>query len=156
MRLALFASIVSLTVAASACVAAPAAPIREAASGLALHFVPVEGTTRTAADREAFMDVGPMSAERGTQGGRSIVVRQRVGLRLEGPYARARVSISLPTQAPGTTVRVNGRVISAIPQVIDSAHRVGVTVVHEVELTVPAHVPAGPFLSNLLWQADSD
>lgn len=147
---------VTLALAASPCTAGPAAALREGAGGIALHFVPVDSATRTTASHEASIDMGRVSALSGAHPACCVVIRQRVGLRLEGPYARARVSVSLATEAPGATVRVNGRTVSAVPQVIDPAHRLNVTVVHEIEMTIPAHVPPGPFLSNLVWQADSD
>jgi hypothetical protein len=112
---------------------------------------------RSDAAGDALVHIGSVSARPGA-GHRSgaIVVRQRVGLRLDGQYASARVSVALAAETPGCTVRVDGIVLSTIPRVINPVHRVGATVVHEIEMTIPASVPAGPFLSNLQWFAETD
>ena len=84
------------------------------------------------------------------------MVRQSVGLRLDGQYASARVSVALAVETPGCIVRVDGVTLSTVPRMINPVHRVGATVVHEIEMTIPASVPAGAFLSNLQWFAESD
>jgi hypothetical protein len=131
-------------------IAAPAAPPRPAGA-LTLEFVAVDGAARTLPDGRAWLDVGRLHASRHA----SAFVRQRVGLRLEGPYATARVSVSLAGDMPGGSVRVNGRAVSSLPHLIDPAHRLGTTVVHEIELAIPSDVPPGAFLNNLQWMAET-
>lgn len=122
------------------------------ARALTLSFVAIDGGTRTLADGQAWVDAGHVRAA-GRQA--RVVVRQRVGLRLEGPQGFARVSVSLASEVPGATMRVNGRPVSAFALVIDPAHRVGATVVHDIELVIPADAPAGGFLGNLQWLAET-
>jgi hypothetical protein len=132
--------------------AASAGPTLPKTPALALSFVALDGGTRTMADGRAWMDAGHLRAT-----GRQprVVVRERVGLRLEGQQGFARVSVSLASEVPGGTVRVNGRPVSAFAQVIDPAQRVGTTVVHDIELVIPADAPAGGFLGNLQWLAET-
>lgn len=133
---------------AGARAAAPPAP-------LTLQFVPLEPGQGSSRNSDAFVDVGAVSAAPGRRPA-PIKVQQRVGLRLEGPAASARVSVALEAEIAGVAVRVDGLPVTTIPRLIDPAHRIGATVVHRIEITIPAHVPPGNFLSNLQWLAESD
>lgn len=133
---------------------ASAQAIPSPAGRLQLRFVPLEATTRTIGNDKGVLDIGTVSA-RPRRIANAIVVRQRIGVRLEGTQPSARLSVMLAE--PGTgTLRVNGMPVSTIPRVIDPAHRVGTTVTHEIELTIPPEAPAGPFLGNLQWLAEAD
>jgi hypothetical protein len=106
----------------------------------------------------AVVDVGALSARPGGRG-RDGVVRQRVAVRLESPSGRvahARLSAQLDAETAGCTVRVDGVVLGVLPRLLDPVHRVGASVVHVVEVTVPAEVAPGPFLSAIRWIAESD
>lgn len=127
------------------------------ATALTLRLLPLDGAARSDAAGDAFVHIGSVSAHPGP--GRKnapIVVRQRVGLRLDGQYASARVSVALAVETPGCIVRVDGVTLSTVPRMINPVHRVGATVAHVIEMTIPASVPAGAFLSNLQWFAESD
>ena len=120
--------------------------------------VPLDAATRGVAAGEAFVDLGTVSARSGDGRG-GIVVRRRVAVRLDagaGGPASARLSVALATETPGCTVRVDGVTLSTLPRVVDPVHRVGTAVVHEIEVTIPASVPAGSFVSDLQWLAESD
>jgi hypothetical protein len=132
-----------------------AAPIPGAANTLTLRLIDLDGGGGAGAP-EAITHVGTVSARTGRSGRNGIQVRKRIALRLDGPQPSARVSVALGSEMPGSTVRVDGRVITAIPRLIDPVHRVGTSVVHEIELTIPPSVPAGPFLGNLQWFAETD
>jgi hypothetical protein len=127
------------------------------ASALTLRLLPLDGAVHTDAGGDAFVHVGSVSAHP-APGRKSapILVRQSVGLRLDGQYASARVSVALAVETPGCVVRVDGLSLSTVPRMINPVHRVGATVVHEIEMTIPASVPAGAFLSNLQWFAETD
>jgi hypothetical protein len=137
--------------------AAPAAPVGGAPPELTLTFVPVDPQVASRAEGEAHLDLGSLVAARpGARGGAA--VRQRVGVRLDSPagtVAVARLQAFLAIETPGCTVRVDGMTLTAIPRTLDPVHRVGTTVVHEVEIIVPPHVPAGPFASAITWLAES-
>ncbi len=128
--------------------AAPAAP-------LVLQIVALESRQTSLPRGDVFVDVGAVSAAYGRKSA-PIKLAQRVGLRLEGSAATARVSVALDSETPGVSVLVDGMPITTIARMIDPAHRMGATVVHRIEITIPAHVSAGNFLSNLQWLAETD
>jgi hypothetical protein len=84
------------------------------------------------------------------------VVRERIAVRLEGPGSTARVSVALAAIRPGTSVRIDGQLLSATPRVIDPVHRIGATVLHQLEVNIGPDAPPGAFIDQLLWTADSD
>ena len=133
--------------------AAWAAPSVPRVSPLAVHFIAIDGPARPTSPGDSRLDLGELSA-RGS--GSGITVRKRVGVRLEGVKPTARVSVRLTSELLEGTVRVDGRLLGTFPQLIDGAHRVGVTVAHDIEITVPAHVPAGPLLGNIVWIAEQE
>ncbi|MES2936367.1 MAG: hypothetical protein V4864_01715 [Pseudomonadota bacterium] len=134
-----------------------AAPVASApAGGLSLRFVSVGDAVRADGGGNAFVDIGAVAAHPAPGRGGPIVVRRRVALRLDGPYASARLSVALAADIPGCTVRVDGLAVSSIPRIVNPVHQVGSPVVHDIEMSIPASVAAGPFLSNLQWFAESD
>ena len=136
------------------------------ARGLALAFVLFAGTAGAADGTLVFvfepmtvLDLGAISAQHGARGMREAMVRERIAVRLQGgpaAPATARVSVALGQELPGVVVRVDGVVLSTLPRVIDPAHRVGATVAHDIEVTVPASVKPGPFLNDLQWFAETE
>jgi hypothetical protein len=105
---------------------------------------------------DAFMDIGRVSAVASQARSKAIVVTRRIAVRLEGLAPAARVSVALLAEMPGCTVRLDGVTLSPTPRVVDSAQRIGSTVVHRLEISIPASVPAGPLLSSLQWLAETD
>jgi hypothetical protein len=106
------------------------------------------------AGAHALLPLGSLSASGVHQA--AIVRRERVAVRLDGAASHARLSVALAAETPGTVVRVNGQRVTTIPRLIAPVHRVGVTVVHVVEIAIDPAVPAGAFLSNLQWTAETD
>jgi hypothetical protein len=152
---AVLALSVSLLPARAAAGSAPA--VGDARPELTVTFVPVEAQVASPTQGESFLDLGALAASRPGAHGRASV-RQRVGVRVESPthtVAVARLQVYLATETPGCTVRVDGVTLTAIPRTLDRIHRVGTTVVHEVEVIVPPNVPAGPFASAITWVAES-
>jgi len=156
--LALSICVLALLAGTSALAAsAGAAAVPGSASALTLRLLPLDGAARSDAAGDVFVHIGSVSAHPGPgKKGAPILVRQSVGLRLDGQYASARVSVALAVETPGCIVRVDGFTLSTVPRMINPVHRVGATVVHQIEMTIPASVPAGAFLSNLQWFAESD
>jgi hypothetical protein len=101
------------------------------------------------------LQVGTLSAA-GAGRRAGIVVRERIAVRLEGPGSTARVSVALAEPRPGRSVRIDGQLLSTSPRVIDPMHRIGATVVHQLEVTIGPEAPAGVFMDQILWTADSD
>lgn len=141
--------------AATATAAAAATAVPAMGREFTFRFEWIEGGG-SAAGRDAFVDVGHVAARFARGRGDSIVIRRRVALRLDGPGVAARVSVALAAETPGCTVRVDGLAVSSVPRVIQPLHRLGVAVVHDIEMSIPAGVPAGAFLTNMQWIAESD
>jgi hypothetical protein len=135
--------------ASAATALADAAPLR-------MRIAVLEGGAAPALDNQAFLPLGALSATPGGNRLAAIVRRERVSVRIDGSAPHVRLSVALAADMPGCEVRVDGRTISSIPRIVDPVHRVGATVVHEIEITFDAGVPAGSFLSNLQWTAESD
>jgi hypothetical protein len=135
-----------LAVLAPACLAAPP-------RDLSLEFVAVDSVTHTLPEGRAWVDIGRVASKHAAA---RLVVRQRVGVRVTGPYTTARISIALAADMPGVAVRVDGRPVSTVPQTVDPTHRLGTTVLHDVEFLIPADTPAGAFTGNLQWLAETN
>jgi hypothetical protein len=126
---------------------------------LTLRFLPVDAATRTPRDGEAVLDLGSLSAAGAGLRGHALVVRQTIAVRLDSPSGRivsARLEVFLTSEAPGCTVRVDGVVLSTAPRLLDPVHRVGATVLHTIEISVPPSAPEGVLLSDIEWLAESD
>lgn len=126
-------------------------------SAVAIRFIPLADALQGATENTAQVDVGAVSAQ--TFGGiRTIVIRRRVAIQLgdRPTLSTARLSVAMNAEAAGGVVRVDGIPLSVTPRLIAPAHRIGTPVVHDIEVTIPAHVPAGPFLSSLQWTAESN
>lgn len=126
------------------------------APSLKLQLSAVDGGALGPAGAQAFVQIGTLAAEPGRGVAAGIVRRQRVAVRIDGAGAHARLSVALATEIPGCVVRVDGQRLSTIPRVIDPVHRMGAAVIHEIEIQIDRGVPAGPFLSDLQWVAETD
>jgi len=124
------------------------------AAPYAFRFEWLEGGSRSLGS-DAHVDLGALAANRASLRQRAIVTKRRVAVRIDGPGPSVRLSVALGAETPGCSVRVNGIALSTIPRMLDGAHRVGTAVVHQIEVSIPADVPAGPFLSNIQWLAES-
>jgi hypothetical protein len=139
--------------------ATPARVAAGPASALTVSFVPLDSATRSVGGGDAVADFGAVSANHGAGRTRGIVVRRRVAVRIDSRLATtssARLSVALIAEMPGSTVRVDGVTVSTVPRMIQPVHRIGTAVVHEIEMTIPASVPAGSFHNDLQWIAESD
>jgi hypothetical protein len=139
--------------AAGAAAAATASP-GAATSPLTMTFLSAGNPMRSTSAAAAQLDIGRVSAASIRKG--PLIVRQRIALLLEGTGAAARVYVALDADMPGSTVRVDGQPISAIPRLIAPVHRVNAPVTHDIEIQIPPNAPAGPFLTNLQWSAQTD
>ncbi|MES3000277.1 MAG: hypothetical protein V4787_06255 [Pseudomonadota bacterium] len=147
-----------LPLALSVCttVANAAVPSILAPEPIRFSFQVMEGGGAGGSNGDAFMDIGSVSAVGGRAKNRGIVVTRRIAVKLEGVASTAKVSVALLAEMPGCVIRLDGVQLTSIPRLIDPAHRVGSTVMHQLEMSIPAGVPAGPFLGNLQWLADTD
>ena len=130
--------------------------LQAAPAALAFAFQVLDGEGSRGVGSVPLVDIGAVSAKSVSGRSNPILVKRRVAVRLDGAAAMARVSVSLVSETPGCTIRIDGQPIGSIPRVVDPLHRVGSTVVHQLELSIPAGVPAGAFLSNLQWLAETN
>ncbi|HEV8241836.1 MAG TPA: hypothetical protein VGS57_20905 [Thermoanaerobaculia bacterium] len=140
--------------------AAPAAPPPARApelEDLTLSLAAVDAAVPGGPRGEAVLDVGTLSAGSAAHG--RTPVHRRVVVRLDSPSGRvavARLEAFLGSEPAGCTIRVDGVVLSTMPRLIDAVHRVGIAVVHEIEISIPASAPEGTFLNGIEWVAESD
>jgi hypothetical protein len=132
------------------------APSALAPEPIRFSFRVMEGGGAGGALGDAFLDIGRVSAAESRARSRAIVVTRRIAVKLEGVASTAKVSVALLAETPGCIIRLDGIQLTSMPRLIDPVHRVGSTVMHQLEMSIPAGVPAGPFLSNLQWLADTD
>jgi hypothetical protein len=117
----------------------------------------------------AVLEVGQLSAARGaarTRAARdghghaqSIVDRRQIAVRLRSASGRARfarLQASLKVEDPRCRVRIDGIVLTQVPQLIDAAAPVGAAVAHTLEIEVPVSEPPGVLATEITWLADTD
>jgi hypothetical protein len=87
----------------------------------------------------------------------STVVRRRFRVRVDGRSTTARfvrMHAFVQNEMPGHRVRINGRLLTSVPLLIDAAAPLGVPVAHTIEIEVPTSEPAGLLAQNIVWLAE--
>lgn len=56
---------------------------------------------------------------------------------------------------PGQRVRIDGRLLTSVPQLIDASVPVGIAVAHTLEIEVPVSEPAGLLAQNIVWLVEA-
>jgi hypothetical protein len=99
------------------------------------------------------LDAGTLTAK----GARKAVWRSSIRVRLYGTTGArfARLSASLTNYDARCRVRLDGVLLSAVPQVVDALAPLGRRVTHTLEIEVPASEPAGPVASSIEWFAET-
>jgi hypothetical protein len=111
-----------------------------------------------AAGCDAAVDLGVMRAAAGRGRTPSPVRRERVLVRLQrasGTGGFARLRAYLATAPGGLRVRVDGVLLSAVPQLVDANAPIGPAVAHLIEIEVPASEPPGAIFVPITWLADA-
>jgi hypothetical protein len=115
---------------------------------------------RQGADDDATIDVGRVVAARcPSRGCLRTVVRRQFRLRVDARATAARFARTqafLQNDVPGHRVRIDGRLLSSTPQLIDTAVPLGVAVAHTLEIEVPVTEPEGMLADHIVWLADGD
>ena len=146
----------------SAATAAAASPARPAAPADAFRLVFLDGDARAPVRRgsadDATIDVGTVVAARcPSRGCLRTVVRRQFRLRIDGVATTARfvrTRAYLQSDAPGHRVRLDGRLLTGGPQLIDAMIPLGVPVAHTLEIEIPTSEPAGMLAENIIWVAE--
>jgi hypothetical protein len=153
--------LVTLLALGSAAASAAAAPARPAAPADAFRLVFLEGDARApvrGGGGDATLDVGRVVAASGApRGGLRTVVRRQFRLRVDRVATTARfvrTRAYLQSDAPGHRVRLDGRLLTAGPQLIDAMIPIGIPVAHTLEIEVPISEPAGMLAETIVWLAE--
>lgn len=154
--------LIAVLVLVSATASAAASPARSAAPADAFRLVFLEGDAQAPVRRggadDATIDVGRVVAARcPSRGCLRTVVRRQFRLRIDGAATTARfvrTRAYLQSDASGHRVRIDGRLLTAGPQLIDAMIPLGVPVVHTLEIEVPTTEPAGMLAESILWLAE--
>jgi hypothetical protein len=132
------------------------------ASDLRVIFLDGDGDSpvRRGALDDATMDVGRVVAGRcGSRLCGRTVVRRRIRLRVDGRRGArrfVRVRAFVQNEMPGHRVRVDGRILTSAPQLIDAVAPLGVPVAHTLEIEVHASEPPGMLSQTIVWVAEDD
>jgi hypothetical protein len=107
---------------------------------------------------EATIDVGRLSAAGCPARGcvRTAVTRS-FRMRVDGIATAARAARTyafVEDGVPGHRVRIDGRLLTAGPQLIDAAIPLGMAMTHTLEIEVPVSEPEGPLRETIGWRAE--
>jgi hypothetical protein len=115
---------------------------------------------------EGFLDVGRISADgrHGTTSRRSAkgawtFTRCRVRVRVDstsGAKGFVNLRAFVQTDDGRARVRVDGVVLSSVPQTVDAHAIVGMAVSHTIDIEVPISAPEGQLNTAITWVADTD
>jgi hypothetical protein len=136
-----------------------AAPARLSRPVSELRLVFLDGDdhahVRQGAYDDATIDVGRVVAARcRSRGCVRTVVRRLFRLRIDGGATTARVARTrafIQNDVPGHQVRLDGRLLTSSPQIIDAGIPVGIAVAHTLEIEVPTSEPEGLIADNIVW-----
>ncbi|MGZ6124249.1 MAG: hypothetical protein ACXWLR_04770 [Myxococcales bacterium] len=127
------------------------APIQSREAELAIVFENTTGLQPL--PQGALVDFGVLSAK----GARRTIWRSTVRIRLQGTTTArfARLSASLRDLDTRCRIRLDGTLLSALPQVVDAQVPVGRSITHSLEIEIPASEPPGPIASSIEWLAET-
>jgi len=140
--------------------AAPQRPTAAAGqhAGLTISFTAVDaGASMTGMMGNPLLDLGRIVATPARARASSTLVRREIAIRLvsgDQVTGTARLSAWLQADDRRSQIRVDGRLLSDVPLIIDAAAVIGTAVRHAIEIEVPYSEPAGPLVSTITWRAE--
>jgi hypothetical protein len=128
-------------------------------AGLTITFTPVDaaGAVLATVDGDALIDLGRIVGAPGRTRATSTIIRRDVAIRIvssSGATGIAALAAWLQADNRRAHIRIDGRLISNLPQIIDAGVVVGIAVRHSIEFEVPYSEPAGPLVSTITWRAE--
>lgn len=139
-----------------------AAPARIARPGNELRLVFLgdeRAPVHQGASDDATIDVGRVVAAKcPTRGCMRTLVRKQFRLRVDGNATTtrfARTRAYLQHEVPGHRVRVDGRLLTTTPQIIDAAIPLGAPVSHTLEIQIPINEPEGALNESIVWLVET-
>ena len=127
-------------------------------AGLTISFTPVDaGASMAGLAGNPLLDLGRIVATPGRTRASSTFVRREIAIRLvSGDQGTGMATLSAWLQADDrrSHIRVDGRLLSDVPLIIDAAAVIGTAVRHAIEIEVPYSEAAGPLVSTITWRAE--
>jgi hypothetical protein len=153
---------ITLLVLGLAAGSATASPVRlsRPVDELRLVFLDADerAPVRQGAHDDATIDVGRVVAARcPSRGCVRTVVRRQFRLRIDGVATTARAARTyafVQNDMPGHRVRIDGRLLTSGPQLIDATTPLGVAIAHTLEIEVPISEPDGMLNESIIWLAE--
>jgi hypothetical protein len=155
--------LITLLAALAASTDVAAAPTRLARPAEEFQLVFLDGDDRApvrqSSHDDASIDVGRVVAGRcKSRHCTSTTVRRRFRVRVDGHSTSARfvrVHAFVQNEQPGHKVRIDGRLLTSVPQLIDASVPLGLAIAHTLEIEVPLSEPAGLIAQNVVWLAEA-
>jgi hypothetical protein len=127
-------------------------------TGLTITFTSVDaGASMSGATGDLLIDLGTIVGTPTQTHAHSTISRREFAIRLlcaSNPTGMARVSAWLQVDDHRSRVRIDGRLLSDVPLVVDAAAVIGTAARHAIEIEVPYSEPAGPLVSRITWRAE--
>jgi hypothetical protein len=127
-------------------------------TGLTITFTPVDvGAPMTGMTGNPLLDLGTIVATPTRTRASSTLVSREVAIRLmsgDQGTGLARLSAWLQADDRRSRIRIDGRLLSEVPLIVDPAAVIGTAVRHAIEIEVPYSEPAGPLVSTITWRAE--
>lgn len=153
-------AVIAVAIALVAGGAAPvdAAPVRTVRPSEDLRLVFLDGDAapvHQGATGDAMIDVGRV-ASRCVRSCARTVVRRRFRLRVEGagPARFVRVRAFVQASTPGQQVRLDGRVLTEAPLIVDAAMPLRAAVSHTLEIEIAASAREGLLAETVMWTVE--
>lgn len=133
----------------------PAAPVVSEALAIVFVDAPAADAGFAAAGGEAWLDVKDLahlagSHERGTR------VQKRFGVRVvrtgNAASGTAMITARLESSDGRTSMRLDGKPLTAAPAVVDAHAAIGAVTFHTIEIEITDAVPAGPIAASISWE----
>ncbi|HWW61606.1 MAG TPA: hypothetical protein VN181_09575 [Thermoanaerobaculia bacterium] len=128
---------------------------------LSIEFVDVPSAQTAAvfaAGPDGWIDLATVSQAAGATGS-SLHLRRRFALRIvrsgELSWGTVKVTAMRDVADARSTVRIDGKLLSSTPLVIDARAAVGTVIIHTLEIAVPESAAPGPLNVSISWQATS-
>jgi hypothetical protein len=127
-------------------------------TGLTITFTSLDvGASLSGTTGDPLIDLGTIAGTPTQTRAHSTIIRREFAIRLlstSNPTGMASVSAWLQVDDRRSRVRVDGRLLSDVPLIVDAAAVIGTAVRHAIEIEVPYSEPAGPFVSRITWRAE--
>lgn len=83
-------------------------------------------------------------------------VAMRIGPATPEARGTATVRAFLETPDPHCSIRVNGVLLTGIPQIVRRQAPIGITNSYRIEIAVPTSAPEGPLQTSIGWEISTD